>query len=66
MNTSILLARFATVTAACAAGVVAEQENIAMYDRLLLTELPNDVRNVFTNNRRASLDRHLPAFESCR
>ena len=58
--------RFATVTAACAAGVVAEQENIAMYDRLLLTELPNDVRNVFTNNRRASLDRHLPAFESCR
>lgn len=58
--------RFATLAEACAAGVVAEQENIAMYDRLLTGTLPVDVRNVFTNNRRASLERHLPAFETCR
>jgi hypothetical protein len=58
--------RFATVTAACAAGAVAEVENIALYDRLLPLELPTDVRNVFTSNRRASIERHLPAFESCR
>jgi hypothetical protein len=36
-----------------------------MYDRLLPLELPADVRQVFTNNRRASLVNHLPAFESC-
>lgn len=58
--------RFGTVALACSAGVVAEQENIALYDQLLAGTLPSDVRNVFTNNRRASLERHLPAFEACR
>jgi len=58
--------RFATITEACAAGAVAEVENIAMYDRLLLADLPTDVRTVFTNNRRASVQNHLPAFEACR
>jgi hypothetical protein len=56
---------FATVREACAAGVVAERENIALYDRLLGGELPDDVRQVFSNNRRASLDNHLPAFVGC-
>lgn len=56
---------FATVRAACAAGVVAERENIALYDRLLGGALPDDVRQVFSNNRRASLDNHLPAFVAC-
>jgi len=58
--------RFATVAEACAAAALAEVANIAVYDRLLVGELPADVRNVFTNNRRASLERHLPAFTACR
>jgi hypothetical protein len=58
--------RFASVAAACAAAADAEVANIALYDRLLLGELPTDVRNVFTNNRRASLEKHLPAFNACR
>lgn len=56
---------FATVTAACAAGVQAELANIAMYDALLATSLPGDVRQVFTNIRAASLENHLPAFRRC-
>lgn len=56
---------FPSVAAACAAGVVAERENIAMYDELLRIELPADVRQVFSNNRSASLVNHLPAFERC-
>jgi hypothetical protein len=58
--------RFATVAAACAAGVTAERENIALYDRWLARALPADVQQVFGSNRRASLERHLPAFERCR
>ena len=56
---------FASVADACAAGVVAELENIALYDELLTLDLPQDVRNVFTNIRAASLDKHLPAFQTC-
>ena len=29
-------------------------------------ELPADVRQVFTNNRAASLNNHLPAFDRCK
>jgi hypothetical protein len=53
------------VTAACAAGVVAERENIALYDDLLKQDLPADVRQVFESNRSASLLAHLPAFQRC-
>jgi hypothetical protein len=56
---------FSSVSAACAAGVVAERENIAMYDDLLRGDLPADVRQVFSNNRSASVTNHLPAFERC-
>jgi len=56
---------FTTVPAACRAAVVAERENIAMYDELLRLDLPFDVRQVFVNNRSASLVNHLPAFERC-
>lgn len=58
--------RFATLSAACAASADAEIANIARYDQLLQLALPNDVRTVFTNNRRASVDNHLPAFSRCR
>ena len=56
---------FSGIGAACAAGIVAERENIAIYDDLLRGDLPDDVRQVFSNNRRASLENHLPTFERC-
>lgn len=64
-STVATVPHFATVSAACAAGALAERENIAMYDDLLRAELPADVRQVFSNNRSASLVNHLPAFERC-
>jgi hypothetical protein len=57
--------RFRTLLEACRAGVEAERENIALYDEYSGVDLPRDVSNVFTSNRLASLDRHLPAFELC-
>jgi hypothetical protein len=54
-----------TLKEACAAGVEAEEENIALYDELLKKNLPEDVEQVFKNNRAASFNRHLPEFESC-
>jgi hypothetical protein len=56
---------FGTLAEACAAATVAEQENVALYDRYLALDLPYDVRTVFQNNRAASLEMHLPAFQSC-
>lgn len=64
-STVATVPHFASVAAACAAGVVAERENIAMYDELLRADLPVDVRQVFSNNRSASVLNHLPAFERC-
>ncbi len=58
--------RFASVAEACALAAEAEVANITLYDELLALELPADVRTVFTNNRRASLEGHLPAFNRCR
>ncbi len=57
---------FASVASACAVAADAEVANIALYDALLALELPTDVRTVFVNNRRASLEAHLPAFNRCR
>jgi hypothetical protein len=56
---------FTTVREACTAGVVAERENVALYDSQLGFSLPDDVRRVLQNNRDASLYNHLPAFERC-
>ena len=59
-------APFASLPLACAAGVVAETEDAAFYTPYLQrTDIPQDVRNVFTNLQRASLENHLPAFERC-
>ena len=58
---------FASVRDACAAAATAEIENVKLYDKHLEPgTLPDDVRTVFENNRRASLVNHLPAFERCR
>ena len=56
---------FGSPEEACAAAVTAEQDNVALYDVYLALDLPRDVRNVFENNRAASLERHLPAFQAC-
>lgn len=48
--------------AAYAAGVQGEIDNISMYERFLSMNIPNDVRNVFSQLRNASLN-HLAAFE---
>lgn len=56
---------FSSLSDACRAGVVAEVENAEIYDRYLSLQLPADVRAVFENNRRASLENHLQAFERC-
>ena len=55
----------ATLLAACEAGVKAELENIALYDRLLPTVSDAQVRTVLERLQAASQDRHLPAFERC-
>ncbi len=57
--------RFRSIPEACRAGADAEEQNVEMYEELLRLGLPFDVRTVFTNNRRASLENHLPAFRSC-
>ena len=59
------VAAFGSLSEACEGGVAAELENIALYDELLTLDLPQDVRNVFTNVRAASLENHLPAFQTC-
>jgi hypothetical protein len=56
---------FSAIVAACGAAATAERDNIAMYDDMLRLSLPSDVRQVFENNRSASLVNHLPAFERC-
>jgi hypothetical protein len=56
---------FPSISAACQAGVTAEIENAEIYDRYFDLDLPADVRTVFENNRRASIENHLRAFQRC-
>jgi hypothetical protein len=56
---------FSSLTAACQAGVTAEIENAEIYEKYFSLDLPGDVQMVFENNRRASLENHLPAFQRC-
>lgn len=56
---------FGSVRESCVAAAGAERDNIGLYDRMLTLVLPDDVRQVFTNNRRASVNNHLPAFIAC-
>jgi hypothetical protein len=57
---------YSSLPLACAAGVLAETADAAFYTPYLIrTDLPQDVRNVFTNLQAASLESHLPAFERC-
>ena len=56
---------FDSVPDACAAGVGAEIENAALYDILFDSTERADIVTVYEALQWASLDKHLPAFESC-
>jgi hypothetical protein len=57
--------RYASLHEACAAGVAAEIENAALYERLLASTRRPDILTVFRNLQEASQQRHLPAFRRC-
>lgn len=57
--------RFASVREACQAAVTAEENNVAMYDRLEQSTTRADLLMVFENLRRASQERHRLAFQRC-
>ena len=54
-----------TISQACQDGIVAEQENIALYDRILPSIDDAQARMVLERLQIASQERHLPAFERC-
>jgi hypothetical protein len=59
------VARYPDPHAACEAGVAAEIENGALYQRLLASTQRPDILTVFRNLQEASQERHLPAFQRC-
>jgi hypothetical protein len=57
---------YASLALACGAGVDAERRDAEFYAPYLgRTDLPQDIRNVFTHLQAASLENHLPAFQAC-
>ena len=59
------VARYASLQAACEAGVSAEIANGEMYGRLLGSSQRADIVMVLRNLQEASQQRHLPAFQRC-
>jgi len=59
------VARYASLQAACEAGVAGEIENGALYERLLASTQRPDILRVFRHLQDASQQRHLPAFRRC-
>ena len=59
------VARYASLQAACEAGVTAEIANGEMYERLLGASLRPDIVTVLRNLQEASQQRHLAAFQRC-
>ena len=56
-----------TLLEACQIGVVAEIENVALYDEKLLPAVADysDITDIMLRLRNASQERHLPAFQRC-
>jgi len=54
-----------SVMAACEAAMRGEEENAAIYERLLAVVDEPDVRAVLLRLQSASQERHLPAFRRC-
>lgn len=59
------LAPPSSVLEACRAGIQAEHDNIAMYDRFLKQTKVPEVLALFQRLQAASRQHHLPAFERC-
>lgn len=59
------IAAFESIQQACQAGVAAEVENAALYERLFAMTNNTNLIRVFTNLSSASLNSHLPQFEAC-
>lgn len=59
------IARYASLQAACEAGIAAEIANGEMYERLLGATQRQDILTVLRNLQEASQLRHLPAFQRC-
>jgi hypothetical protein len=59
------VSHFASIRQACEAGIKAEIENAALYERLMRSTTRQDILAVFANLQRASQERHLPAFRRC-
>ena len=57
--------RYASLQAACEAGVAAEIANGEMYERLLRASQRPDILTVLRNLQEASQQRHLAAFQRC-
>lgn len=62
LSTSIT---YTDLSAACEAGAALEVADADLYDTLIPTVSHTDLIRVFTNLQSASLNSHLPAFESC-
>lgn len=54
-----------TLEEACEMGATFEQMDAALYDELLLNTTHPALIRVYSNLQRASLEKHLPAFEAC-
>lgn len=57
--------RYASLRAACEAGVAAEIANGEMYERLIAQARQADIVEVLRRLQEASQRRHLPAFQRC-
>jgi len=56
---------WSTYAEACVLGVTFEKMDAALYDELLANTTNSALTRVYTNLQAASLNKHLPAFESC-
>ena len=56
---------YESIEQACQAGVTAEIADAALYDELMPSVTHTDILRVFENLKRASLENHLPSFETC-
>ncbi len=54
-----------SLKAACEAGVVAEEEDVALYDRLMQSTTDAEALAVMEQQRKVSQENHLPAFQAC-
>jgi hypothetical protein len=64
-NPGLSAPKFASLEAACQAGVAAEIADAALYDELMFGTTHTDLLRVYQMLQSASLNSHLPAFEIC-